>query len=98
MSFDYPTETDAALLLDGLADVLELLPAHDELGRNAFLAEERADVVRVCRYLAKKVHPETGQSFDDAKGYAGAEVRNAVLRALFGTDGSIELLEHGVSR
>lgn len=93
MTLDDPDTTDASLLLDGLADVLDLLPTHPGRSPAGSLAEERADVIRACRQLARQIHPATIQSFDDAKGYAGAEIRNAILRALFGTDGAMELLE-----
>ena len=93
MTFNQPDEVDAALLLDGLADTLELLPPHKEQGRERFLAQERSNVIRVCRSAARQVHPKGGQSFDDAKAYAGDEFRNALLRSLFGTDRSVELLD-----
>jgi hypothetical protein len=88
MSIVTPTHTDAGLILDGLADILELLPPPKERASR----QERGDVIRVCRQLAPDVHPDTGQSFEAAKAYAGTEWSNALLRAMFGSEKARDLL------
>lgn len=96
MSIDHVDIVDAALLLDGLADVLDLLPPLEE----EWESDERAAVARACRVAAQLAagHSNTGQSYDAAKGYVGSEWRNALLRSLVGATNARGVLNDAYKR
>lgn len=81
---------DAALMLDAMADILELMPPLEHRVER----EERADVILSCRKAAQVVMSESlsEQPFEAAKGYGGTEWSNALLRALLGRDYTEALL------
>lgn len=95
MSIDHVDIVDAALLLDSLADVLDLLPPLED-----WEMEERRDVARACRQAAQlaAAHGTSGQSYDDAKAYVGQEWRNAVLRSLLSAKGAEQALDDYYAR
>ncbi|HYJ70298.1 MAG TPA: hypothetical protein VEX15_21810 [Nocardioidaceae bacterium] len=79
---------EAALILDGLADALELLP----------IPARRDDVIHKCRQLARDLYPDAavfGQTFEVSKAYGGDEWRNALLRSMVGGDKADALLSRG---
>jgi len=83
---------DAPLLLDSLADSISLV---DQAHPDEDIPEEREQVISACRRAAKLVAGVSGssQSYAEAQRYGGQEIRNAVLRSLFGIDGAAELLD-----
>lgn len=96
MSIDHVDVVDAALLLDGLADVLELLPPLED----EWESDERRAVARACRQAAQLAagHSSSGQSYEAAKAYAGGEWRNAVLRSLVGAKNAQSVITSGYKR
>lgn len=90
MSMDHIDVVDAALLLDGIADVLEIMPGLEE----AWERGEREDVVRSCRDAAQTVAATStsDQPYEAAKAYGGTEWRNALLRSLVGANKAQDLL------
>ena len=93
MSGDLVDCTDGALILDGLAQILELVPG---LASGAE-QRERVEVVSACRAAAKVVHATAGseQSFEAAAAYGGGEWMRSLLRALVGREGAEQLLTQG---
>ncbi|MCM3556777.1 hypothetical protein M3697_16960 [Janibacter melonis] len=80
------TPVDAALILDGLADVLGMLPDLDSVEQ-----EERRDVAQASRAAAQivdKLGTSSSGTLDSARQYGDTEWRNAILRALLGLDGA----------
>lgn len=90
MSMDHVDVVDAALLLDGIADVLEIMPSLEQ----AWEQGEREDVVRSCRDAAQVAASmsTSGQSYEAAKAYGGTEWRNALLRSLVGANRAHDFL------
>ncbi|WP_409482815.1 hypothetical protein [Arsenicicoccus dermatophilus] len=92
MSIYDVNDCDAAMILEGLADVLELLPPADE----PWDVQERTDVAAAARagaaLIAQQIDARGEQSYAAARGYGGMEWRNAVLRAFLGIDGAARVL------
>lgn len=84
MSMDHIDIVDAALLLDGIADALEVMPGLPE----EWERREREDVTKSCRAAAQIAasYGTSGQPYDAAKAYGGTEWRNALLRSLVGAN------------
>lgn len=91
MSLDDPDAIDVSLILEALADMLQLLPEPAAPAERAERAE-REQFDRTLRYLARESFVSLEQSFDQAKGQAGHQYRNALLRAAFGGEGAAKLL------
>lgn len=90
MTIDNVTALDAALVLNGLSQVLSLMsPLDDEIEQ-----QEREDVARACHEAAQVVAttcaPE--QDFQSAQRFVGDEWRNALLRSILGLDGAEQAL------
>jgi hypothetical protein len=91
MSIEDVDGYDAALLLEGFADLLEMLPPlNDRVG-----TEMRAQMIPAARSAAALVagQQSRSQSYEAARDYVGGEWANSVLLAVVGAEEAARLME-----
>ncbi|MCH8614391.1 hypothetical protein [Arsenicicoccus dermatophilus] len=86
-------EFDVAMILEGLAEVLELPPPANDGPTRRDQAHVAAAARAGAALIAKQIDAREGeQSYAAGKLYGEKEWHHAVLRAVLGTDGAVRAL------
>jgi len=96
MSIEDVDGMDAAAILAGLADTLEMLPQLP----NSMSTRQRKDLIEACRSATQLVGRELQreQSYESALAYIGSEWRNTILLSLLGGDGAQQVVLEAMTR
>lgn len=90
MSNQTADQTDAALILDGIARAIEAFP---EGALDRTQQQDRAELLATLRRVAESVWPDSGgQDFKTGAAYASNEYRNAILLSMLSTDAVKDIL------
>lgn len=90
MGIEAVDSTDGAMLLEGLARALQLLPSS---GLNEDQKDTKADLIQSAQKLAHVVWPSPeGQTFEDGARYSADEYRDLILAAILPIDEVMNLI------